>query len=827
MVYPFSLKTSPLYESDLSQSSLDFDEQQIAQLIIDLKNREFWIRHQSAWLLQYYAPHILDLEPSFIEEIGQPRQFLEHYLRKIYDFIEKRERKEGLWTEERQDFLRESLEKHLKILAEYSDKEAEKALLALLRVLVINDRSEKHSSVYRVMEQLRPLLINDSLLALFQRFEEEDQLEASIINLIHFPLEMEDIDVETIIDEVSIELKEESFSKERAREVPLFQFRLPEKKRELVFGEEVGLVAPSVPEAPPPPPPAPAPSAPPSLKLGFIPAAPKKKKKVKPPPAPPASSVERARPAPAPEEPAKEEALFSFEEPEDKFMEEERLAKPEISLVEEEIEGIAPEEEVTEEFPLSFEEADDEFREEERLKQPAILPSKEDMEGIAPPAGMVPPRAKKALVQPVVSEEEIEESAEALVPLVEEEEPALEKRIEEREKIPEKLGFWQKIKRKFIVAAEEKHVRVFELFLSDSAGKPGPLERLTAQSVLLMRGIQATIGLKFILFVASLDALLELFTKYIHNIYSGWKAFKTVQRRIKRALNNDQHLAIAEDLAISRFQLSRIFGFSGFYLDDARDYFPQKKEWQELLGPSFPLKQVLEIRGHIDQMARDLNIITVTEATEFVKQSFWGYLKSFIPNPFEVFTNWKDIFILIFFMKYRREEIEEMYAELIDSYEQSFHLIKERLEKELEAPVVPLENYHLPVTTYETFIRSRVLERRELPRFEEIDKGIPHQRRALKRLLYVLSYPEPLMDPQRWSRYDLIREMKNSYQVGAIHPLYELEFERWLEKLVRRELLQTGKLDEMEEKHLLKRELSSYLKRKKWFKKVSRKYDAF
>jgi hypothetical protein len=67
-------------------------------------------------------------------------------------------------------------------------------------------------------------------------------------------------------------------------------------------------------------------------------------------------------------------------------------------------------------------------------------------------------------------------------------------------------------------------------------------------------------------------------------------------------------------------------------------------------------------------MQKDLNFLTLTQTEFYLKNTVKDFLLGFIPRPSECFVPLKDLFLLIFFMKYSREQVEEMYLDVLISY---------------------------------------------------------------------------------------------------------------------------------------------------------------
>lgn len=107
----------------------------------------------------------------------------------------------------------------------------------------------------------------------------------------------------------------------------------------------------------------------------------------------------------------------------------------------------------------------------------------------------------------------------------------------------------------------------FESWLSDDAGRPGPLEWFSIYFVPALKLAHKTIGLHFILLVHFFDTTLKVIGGYINSIYYSWRMFWTVRRKQQRNKESQADYLI-HDLVEARILLSKIFHFRGFYLQD-------------------------------------------------------------------------------------------------------------------------------------------------------------------------------------------------------------------------------------------------------------------
>ncbi len=319
----------------------------------------------------------------------------------------------------------------------------------------------------------------------------------------------------------------------------------------------------------------------------------------------------------------------------------------------------------------------------------------------------------------------------------------------------------------------------FEKYLSDSAGCPGPMERFVAQFRIIMKGIQHTIGLRFLLIANAIDILIDLVTSYIRGIYQAWKMGKMIKRRLAR--RNPEALlgGVLEDIALCRIKLARIFAFVGFQSDQHQDRFLPEKE--DVTSLTFALEIVIEVRGLMDDMKRDLSILTVKEAKEGAKQTTIGFLKSFIPNPLELFAGWKDVYILAFRMNYPRREVEKMYVKLVVGYSEMIDELRASSEW-TEEQARQLDSYQLELTLFEEDLLLRLIQDEEDQKQERksVEQYIQENREALQRVLQTLCNPAQFIYCQKWSRWDLLFEVKKLKDEDKFSPHVAWEWERWL-----------------------------------------------
>lgn len=302
----------------------------------------------------------------------------------------------------------------------------------------------------------------------------------------------------------------------------------------------------------------------------------------------------------------------------------------------------------------------------------------------------------------------------------------------------------------------------FEKWLSDDAGHPGPIERLVAQSTMVMKSIQRFFGLRFIMLAHFGDVVVEAITSYVRGIFETWKNYKTIQKRLSIKNIDAQINMIEEDLLIARQQISRAFHFVGYNVYEGKT--PEA---------TFALKLMIDLRGHLDQMKRDLAFVNAQQIHKNIQNSVIDFFKSFIPNPMEIVLPIKDSFIIAFFMKYNRHEIEKMYVDLFVSY----RVLLDSLIEENAAS-------HLPKFTLQSYEERLWKNARQgyIPKNpSDVQECIEECKEKVQRLIQMTCNSHYLVSVSKWSKTDLINECKKHSQ--TIYPLLELEAERWTRKL--------------------------------------------
>ncbi|MEM1007982.1 MAG: hypothetical protein AAGJ35_03165, partial [Myxococcota bacterium] len=364
--------------------------------------------------------------------------------------------------------------------------------------------------------------------------------------------------------------------------------------------------------------------------------------------------------------------------------------------------------------------------------------------------------------------------------------------------------------------AKREDISVFELMLSGNAGKPGAFEFGVAKSWTTMKALQATLGLRCIVFLYACDAFLELFTKYIQGIVRAWKNMRTATRRLQRHFARDQNQRLVEDLARCRIQLARILTISGFYMEEVNHRVMPTTIWQDIDAPTFPVKDLIDCRSHLDQMSRDLNFLTLGSGGFFAKGSFPAFLISLIPNPVDFLTAWKDIFVMLTWMKHSRRHVEQMLAQLLASMRQTI----ETLEIQANGQQQPIDVLLHEILEFEHALFQRLDT--QVESLQELQHTLEQSRCAMRRLMPLLCHPVHAKTPSHWQRHELLHEFYKMRTLGSIHPLYTLELERWLTAEVEREMAHMSVPRSPQEQQRRQEEQQERQLRQRWFQQLQR-----
>lgn len=80
----------------------------------------------------------------------------------------------------------------------------------------------------------------------------------------------------------------------------------------------------------------------------------------------------------------------------------------------------------------------------------------------------------------------------------------------------------------------------------------------------------------------------------------------------------------------------------------------------------------------------------------------------------------------------------------------------------------------------------------DLDAISELEKLIDHSRRALQRLVRMLTNTRRYLDPRLWSKQELVDEVRNMHIHDAMSPLHALELEYWLSHQIALALVRQG-----------------------------------
>ncbi|WP_372369468.1 flavin reductase family protein [Candidatus Uabimicrobium sp. HlEnr_7] len=310
-------------------------------------------------------------------------------------------------------------------------------------------------------------------------------------------------------------------------------------------------------------------------------------------------------------------------------------------------------------------------------------------------------------------------------------------------------------------------------WLSEDAGRPGPLEWLVIYFVPLLRLAQQTIGLYFIIVIHFFDTIVKVVTSYVYNIYYSWKMLWAVKR--KRDKEKSKTNILTSDVIFARMALSKNFRFRGFDLEEYH-YLLTPLQWQKLTKPSFAIKEVLEIRRHLEEMYLDLDLLTDEQVLRTTKNSILSFVLSYIPNPFEFVTTCKDWFLIAFVIRYRREEVEKMYIDFVHAYQQLVPIVEKNTSNAL------VNNDYEEILAKNSSLQI-------LP--QTVESQILYSKEKLRNIQRVLCNPEHVLTIRKWPRSDLLREVI-SWSENGCHLDCIAELENYLLREVKTALLRQG-----------------------------------
>ncbi|MCK6509810.1 hypothetical protein L6R29_07595 [Myxococcota bacterium] len=350
--------------------------------------------------------------------------------------------------------------------------------------------------------------------------------------------------------------------------------------------------------------------------------------------------------------------------------------------------------------------------------------------------------------------------------------------------------------------AQEKGVKLYELFLSEEATKPGPIERTIAQSKVLLRVVSAFFGLWTVALLCFVDAVLSVFTQYAHKLLGYWKTLKSKGKTFLRKRNRTLHQGMAEDLMKLRLQLSQLLLMPGFSPQECAASISKEELKALVLSPTFPLHQVLEARCRLDEVKTDIGGLSSFHLQTFLKKAVKGGIlqvgekildlfKHIVPNPFLFVRGWKDLYLMWRYMRYSRRELLEMYARLVDDFQTLLAMSLESANaKDAEKDVAPetIEPVLMALFPYEEALFERLgLQRNSLLQKSEMNQrlAVEATQRDMQRLLQVMCLAGRFLLPQRWSRAELLLEYQAMSANNRFSPQVALEVEAWLDQEVK------------------------------------------
>lgn len=410
---------------------------------------------------------------------------------------------------------------------------------------------------------------------------------------------------------------------------------------------------------------------------------------------------------------------------------------------------------------------------------------------------------------------------------------------------------FEKGRQKLKERATAQDVEIFEMALSDDAGKPGPIERVVAQSTTVMRWFHTLMGLHFVAWVAVFDGVLSMITEYAHKVLSTWQSVKAKGKKFLRQRNRTLHQEMAVDLMTTRLRLARLLGLPGYAPEEYFDTLDGLDAKNLLTEHTFSLKLALELRGQIDELKRDVNGLPVSTFTlrsilngqlgVTPGLSFGTIIKQLIPNPFAFLATWKDLIIMGLFMHYRRDVIEKMYIKLVDNYQAMLHIslsLAADIEKEKEIDPEKVDAQLLGLFPFE----EGLLERHQLPRLRwtlEGDQPLEHAsedlkklmlkqaaeetKKSLQRLLIALTFPKRVVVEKKWQPEEQLIEHKHALAHGQVHPRMAIEVEEWLSALAYEAIYDAGLKVNSVDRELYAQEQQQRNKRRKLLKQLEHK----
>ncbi|WP_372365539.1 hypothetical protein [Candidatus Uabimicrobium sp. HlEnr_7] len=148
-----------------------------------------------------------------------------------------------------------------------------------------------------------------------------------------------------------------------------------------------------------------------------------------------------------------------------------------------------------------------------------------------------------------------------------------------------------------------------------------------------------------------------------------------------------------------------------------------------------------------------------------VKKSLWDFIKSFIPNPTELITPWKDFIIFVFFMRYSRSDLYIMYSEVLVNYQ----FITFNLDV----------NEKLTINEYEKMMIKQVNKKH---RKQDIEAHIEECRLQIQRIIQMLTNAHKIVEVSCLPLEDLWFECRKNGDHLTIR--FHLEWEKRINRYV-------------------------------------------
>lgn len=351
--------------------------------------------------------------------------------------------------------------------------------------------------------------------------------------------------------------------------------------------------------------------------------------------------------------------------------------------------------------------------------------------------------------------------------------------------------------------ARKKCLYLMEEYLSEQAAEPGFLERFCAQFKVIILLFHHLLGLSFVTFIVLVDSFVSIFVSYIQNIYQTWRHMKTLHRRLSRGKKIAEYFAQDHE-QVSR-QVSHIFSFYFFRKEGPDENFYSEQAYKEKF-PCCALEAILDTRNKIDQLKRDLALLTSAQGKETARSTAFEFLSSFIPNPLDFLSPLKDWFTLRFCIKYQWQDLEFTYVKFIISHnlvlrfleEEGFSLNQEKSDSWFF--LKPLQHNEFIIRQVKKSLKKKDLspEVSSLIRKKEVSsmkEAIGFYRESLQRLQQMLFSCQALAYPKNWFLWQIgqaLYKFKWQYNLVECDPLYLLEWEKRLKPLVANELKKMG-----------------------------------